>query len=529
MKNCAIAATCFTFLASPLLADDTILWLYDRNQVTKEDPKGLFAVFQEATNSYDIFESNTDAQCNIEDIAVDLSFVTPSTDPIPLYGAVDCETLAIQAREVAQLSSNSDSLQAVFAPELTRSIYQERGVPSGFESTPFILRDASGTSGLLRRELEVRNGPMIGSYFDFTATPLGDFTQQQTIRPIVIGIESELTDLQHLNGAPNALLTRPNTQSGGPENDATKSFCRSSVATLSESCFFSAVGIGERGANDTLIAVGSAVLIDEQTGTYLTAGHVGQEYSGYFTSTDGDGYVSAGYETLTGYVQKLRSIQGVPNDLHMHFAPDQILPGAPETQDVDLLLFQTGKPHDDYSENYEPLGEIEFLEAHKILLAGITVEEGTPIVSAGFGIGSRSDDTAAGIRRYSLMLAAQPCRLLADGCTSMMNRVAVPFAPTSNHEACKADSGSPIYAEVLGVDGAPTIAVIGILVGRTSGSADDCKAEIQYLDLTHPNIQEWIAAKIAEINAETVAEVQNRIFTQSVKVTAPDLTALLAH
>jgi hypothetical protein len=527
MKQYPIAATCLALLAGPLLAEDTILWVYDRDRVTSEDPKGLMAVFQEATNSYAIFESGTDTPCHIENMAVDLSPVSPSTVPVPLYGVVNCNSLAGQAGELAQLSAKLDGFQPVFAPDLTTSIYQKRGVPLGFESTPFILRGASGTNGLLRREFEAANGTKFGSYFDFTTTPPEDFTFQ-TIRPIVIGGDSGLNDLPHTNGT--AFITRPNTQVGETEGGATMSLCRSNVATLSESCFFSAVGIGERGTNDALMAVGSAVLIDEQTGTYLTAGHVGQEYSGYFTSSDGDGYISAGYDTLTnGYVQQLRSIKGVRNSFHMHFAPAQNLEGVPENQIVDLLLFQTGEPHPDYAESYEPLGEVEFLEQHKILSAGTTVGEGTPIISAGFGIGSRPDDSAGGIRRYSLMRTAQPCRVQTDGCTSMMNRVAIPFASTSDNEACKADSGSPIYAEVLDAGNAPTIAVIGILIGRTKGPAVDCKAEIQYLDLTHPDIQHWIAAKIAELNQETITEVRDRIFTQSVTVNIPDLAALLVH
>ncbi|MEM9971141.1 MAG: hypothetical protein AAF762_08585 [Pseudomonadota bacterium] len=313
----------------------------------------------------------------------------------------------------------------------------------------------------------------------------------------------------------------------------------------SESCFGNDLGLyfncfGATVAVEALIdaeeptTFGSAVLIDAAAGLYVSAFHVAEAKDGVFFSvggTDTRGQVNARFKMAVENGDEVE-IATIDETYGIQRTEAPVL-NAVFDADFDLIMFRTEPADPDFDPSL--LTEARILATPG--LGTMRAMTGAQVVGAGYGGSPDEDGGAEGVRRFS-RLAVASC----DG--DVMCRddkwLVVGERPddilSEDHEACPSDSGSALFVETVVEEGdsGPRIAVTGILNGRitpevglAATSEEFCSPTLRYIDLTHPDVQNWLLESAAVLTEKSVADVRQAYFQEREVVMEPTfLTAI---
>lgn len=295
-------------------------------------------------------------------------------------------------------------------------------------------------------------------------------------------------------------------------------------------CFTSAAAILKIGEGNEETYIGTAVLIDAEHGLYLTAHHVAETHTGPF-SVYGDtyemGFVRVSVDTLSGDQPTSGPVRDIPIIRTTRTERRAIYEGG----DWDILMFRVDGPvgetgwHDSVRILAPSAGEVPSRDRH-----------GIQAVAAGYGQSNINGDGSEGTLRISRYQIGD----CPDGGYACIgdNAYRIVMGPrpddprTVDDKSCQADSGSGLYVETrdaAGSFGAPNVvALVGILSDRMTPNSTlekdgkiHCQNTLQFVDLTHPDIHDWIVEAAAELTGQSPAAVRRSYFTDGAVVEEP--------
>ncbi len=406
--------------------------------------------------------------------------------------------------------------------------------PDGFTLAPFAVTTPEGTRFTVlspddpNTELNlILKAPLPGREIDLGGPGL------------VLGVEETETTILYQTIEPifdeGALTFDPDQIAGAfATGDLNSESCFGNDRGLYFNCFGATVAVEALIDPDAPTTFGSAVLIDAEAGLYLSAFHVSEAHDGvFFTAggTDTSGQVNARFKMAGGTFEE-PVIETFDESYTIQRTGFPLLNAVFEP-DYDLIMFRAEPADPDFDPSLLTEARILTTPSDGTLRTRI----GAEVVGAGYGGSPDEAGGAEGVRRFS-RLAIADCNgdpLCADEKWLVVGERENDLF-SEDHAACPNDSGSALFVETqVEVDDAgPIIAVAGILNGRlepelalAETSVDFCAPRLRYIDLTHPEVQDWLVKSAAILTEQAPEDIRAAYFRDSQVVDDPTFLSVL--